>query len=243
MELFHRKYGIIPACDVSTLKELEELVEQTHSLDFIVGYKIGMQLVLVYGIKRVLKAIRSHTELPVIYDHQKFGTDIPDICGGPILGILKNAGLAGIIAFPQSGIQTLRSLVEGCKDVGLTCIVGGEMTHKGYLAADGGYICDDGPRRMYSDAAKLGIEYFVIPGTKLESMRSYSIELQKLIGDPRFLFPGIGRGQGGDIAAAFSAVSPLKGYAIVGRGIYGESDKTMAARRLWETATASLKLA
>jgi len=241
MGLFHKEYGVIPACDVAKLKELQELVKQTHKLDFIVGYKIGMQLVITYGITRVLRVIRSYTTLPVIYDHQKFGTDIPDICGGPILGTLKNAGVAGIIAFPQSGIETLRALVEGCKKTGLTCIIGGEMTHKGYLVAEGGYISDDGPRRMYIDAAKLGVEYFVIPGTRLQSMKSYSTELQNSVPDPKFLFPGIGKGQGGDIVAAFSAISPFKGFAIVGRGIYAERDKTEAAKRLWEGVTSSLK--
>jgi len=241
MELFHKKHGIVPACDVTTLKELKQLVEGTHKLDFIVGYKIGMQLVIAYGIKRVLDAIGEYTDLPVIYDHQKFGTDIPDICGGPILNILKNAGVRGLIAFPQSGIETLRSTIQGCRDNGLTCIIGGEMTHKGYLASEGGYICDDGPERIYYDAAKLSAEYFVIPGTKLESLNKYSNKLREVVPDPKFLFPGIGKGQGGDILSAFSAVSPSKSYAIVGRGIYAESDKTEAACRLWEGVSSSFR--
>lgn len=241
MGFFPKEYGIIPACDVSKLSELQALVAQTYNLEFIVGYKIGMQLVVNYGVRRVLRAIRSYTRLPVIYDHQKFGTDIPDICGGEILRTLKDAGVSGIIVFPQSGIETLRAIIKGCKENELTCMVGGEMTHKGYLVTEGGYITEDGPRRMYIDAAKFGVEHFVIPGTKLESVKSYSIELQKLVSDPTFLFPGIGKGQGGDIEAAFSAVSPFKSFAIVGRGIYAEKDKAGAARKLWEDVATLLK--
>lgn len=242
MGLFTKSYGIIPACDVNRLSELKTLVNETCSLDFIVGYKIGMQLVVNYGIRRVLGTVRSLTGLPIVYDHQKFGTDIPEICSGEILRTLKDAGVSGIIVFPQSGIETLRAIVDGCKTTGLTCIVGGEMTHKGYLVSDGGYIADDGPRRMYTDAAKLGVDHFVIPGTRLQSMRSYRIGLQELVSDPKFLFPGIGKGQGGDIVDAFSAVSPFKSYAIVGRGIYTEKDRTEAAKRLWGSVATFARL-
>lgn len=242
MALFARSYGIIPACDVSRLSELKVLVNETRSLDFVVGYKIGMQLVVNHGIRRVLGTIQSLTGLPVIYDHQKFGTDIPEICGGVILRTLKDAGVSGVIVFPQSGIETLRAIVDGCKTNGLTCIVGGEMTHKGYLVAQGGYISDDGPRRMYADAAELGVDHFVVPGTSLQSMKSYSIGLRQFVSDPKFLFPGIGKGQGGDIVDAFSTVSPFKSYAIVGRGIYADKQKAEAAKRLWESVVTSLRL-
>lgn len=242
MELFTKNYGIIPACDVSQLSELKVLVNETCSLDFVVGYKIGMQLVINHGIRRVLGTIQRLTGLPVVYDHQKFGTDIPEICGGPILTTLKDAGVSGIIVFPQSGIETLRATVDACKANGLTCIAGGEMTHKGYLVAQGGYISDDGPQRMYADAAKAGVDHFVVPGTSLQSMKDYSSALRQLVTDPKFLFPGIGKGQGGDIVDAFAAVSPFKSYAIVGRGIYAERDKAEAAKRLWQRVGISLPL-
>jgi len=234
MSLFASRYGIIIACDISDGNELSTLVEMTQDLAFIQGYKIGMDLVVPHGIYKVTEIIRQYTDLPIIYDHQKFGTDIPEICGGKVLEVLKSAGINGVIAFPQSGIKTLQAIVKRCKELALTPVIGGEMTHGGYIVSEGGYIADDAPERIYMDAAKLGVEYFVIPGTKLESMKKYCTELKRYIPEPKFLFPGIGKGQGGDIVAAFSAVQPYESYAIVGRGIYAETNKREAAKVLWD---------
>ncbi len=235
MELFTSKYGVIPACDVSSLPALEKLVKSTYDLSFIQGYKIGMELVIRHGVENVTAELRNHTSLPIIYDHQKFGTDIPDICSGRILEHLKMAGVDAIIIFPQAGVETLEATVRACEALELVPIVGGEMTHHGYLAEEGGYITDDGPERMYRDAARFGVLHFVVPGTRLESMKKYRSQLEDIVEEPKFLFPGIGRGQGGDIVAAFTAVEPLSAYAIVGRGIYAEEDSREAATRLWNS--------
>lgn len=234
MKLFNSKYGIIVACDIDQLSDLENLIKATHDMDFIQGYKIGMDLVVPHGIFKVTGVIKKYTNLPIIYDHQKFGTDIPEICGGKVLEVLKNAGVNGVIAFPQSGIRTLEAIVIKCKELALTPIIGGEMTHVGYVVSEGGYIADYAPEKIYMDAARLGVEYFVIPGTKLDKMRIYCSKLKEVILEPKFLFPGIGRGQGGDIVAAFGAVHPYESYAIVGRGIYAEKNRKEAANILWD---------
>lgn len=233
MGLFLDRYGIVPACDVDSLPALQKLVTSTCDLSFIQGYKIGMELVIRHGIEKVTCTLRNHTSLPIIYDHQKFGTDIPDICSGRILDHLKIAGVDAIIIFPQAGVETLNATVTACKALDLVPIVGGEMTHRGYLAEEGGYITSDGPERMYRDAATFGVLHFVVPGTRLESMKRYRSQLHNVVDEPKFLFPGIGKGQGGDIVAAFTAVEPLSAYAIVGRGIYAEEDSRGAAEALW----------
>lgn len=240
MGLFHMKYGIIPACDVDNLDELEELVIDTCKLEFIVGYKIGMELVWDYGGSSVISVIRRHSSLPIIYDHQKFGTDIPDIHGGRILSKFKRDKVDALIIFPESGIETLKAVVKGCKEMQILPIVGGEMTHKGYLTIEGGYISDESPERMYMDAATLGVEHFVIPGTRITSMEKYKKMLINIGIQPSLLFPGIGRGQGGDILEAFLASSPCPSYAIVGRGIYAQSDKKLASINLWNTVRSKL---
>lgn len=243
--IFKSKYGIIPACDVKRLDELEKLIEATCNIDGIVGYKVGAILGLKYSLPTVVEKIRFYTDLPIIYDHQKFGTDIPDICGGDMLEVLKDAGIKIVIIFPQSGPETLKvtligsddpklkETVKGCYNFGLIPIVGGEMTHNRYLVNEGGYIANDAPERMYLDAAKLGVEYFVVPGTKTDKMKKYSSLLSKMLDEPKFLFPGIGREyQGGDIIEAFNAVKPFPSYAIVGRAIYAAKDIKLAAERL-----------
>jgi len=234
MRIFNLKYGIIPACDLKTIDDLEKLVEFTCNIEGIVGYKIGAILGLKYSLKTIVDRISSHTDLPIIYDHQKLGTDIPEICGVDMLEVCKDAGVDAVIIFPQSGYETLKSTVEGCVKLDLVPIVGGEMTHKNYLVKDGGYIANNAPKRMYLDAAKLGVEYFVIPGTKVDKMKEYRLLLEKII-KPKFLFPGIGKEyQGGDILKAFEAVSSLSSYAIVGRAIYAAKNIREAAKRLCE---------
>lgn len=245
--MFKSKYGIIPACDVKQLEDLGKLVESTCTLEGIVGYKVGAILGLKYGLPTVVEKIKFYTDLPIIYDHQKFGTDIPAICGGDMLEVLKDAGINIVIIFPQAGPDTLKAAivgsdnpklkdtVKGCYNFGLSPIVGGEMTHNKYIASEGGYLTDDAPERMYLDAAELGVEYFVVPGTKVEKMVKYRSLLSEVSKYPNFLFPGIGRDyQGGDIIEAFNAVKPFSSYAIVGRAIYAADDMRKAAERLCE---------
>ena len=249
MELFHSKHGIVIACDVKSLDRLKELVGMTCDVDGVVGYKIGAILGLRYGLSEVVKRMSLQTDLPVIYDHQKLGTDIPEISGGEILEICKEAGIKAVIVFPEAGPETLKSAilgsddpklketVKGCFRQGLVPLVGGEMTHKKYLVSEGGYISDDAPERIYVDAAKFGVEHFIIPGTKIDKMRKYRKVLENIV-KPQFLFPGIGKDyQGGDIKAAFEAVHPHNSYAIVGREIYMAEEPKSAARRLSEIAT------
>lgn len=238
--MFSKRHGIIPACDVESLESLNSLIKETCLLDFIVGYKIGMKMLALEGAKRVVNEIRSLTNLPIIYDHQKYGTDIPDLSGGDILESFKDAGLDGLIIFPFAGIKTLQATVEGCKRANLFPIVGGEMTHSGFLVSEGGYIADSSPAKIYRDAAHLGVDTFVVPGTKIDKIKEYAGLIGGIIPNPRLMFPGIGKGQGGDIAEAFKAASPYKCSAIVGRGIYAAKDMSAAATALWESASSVL---
>ena len=234
MGLFNKRQGIIPACDVESLDSLKELVRNTSDLPFIQGFKIGVILIFSYGIDEVVESIREYSPLPLIYDHQKFGTDIPSICGGVILEKMKKAGVDGLIIFPHAGIETLKSTVKGCLNNGLVPLVGGEMTHRGYVVKEGGYLEDNAPVRIYKDAVKYGVEHFIIPGTKIDLMRKYVNILEKLTKSPKFLFPGVGSGQGGNIKQVFTAAEPHDRYAIIGRGIYGASEKREASIKLWE---------
>ena len=237
---FHIKHGIIPACDVSDLDALISLVKQTCSLKFIQGYKLGIEIVVPDGVKRVVQEIRRITDLPLIYDHQKYGNDIPDVSGGNFLARIKEAGIDALIIFPFAGINTLKATIEACKRLDLLPIVGGEMTHPGFLASEGGYLADDAPTRIYKDAARHGVDTFVVPGNKVEKIKHYVGLIRETLPNPAFVFPGIGKGQGGDIAEAFEASKPCVSSAIVGRGIYAAEDIREAASILWEKASSVL---
>lgn len=232
--MFPIRFGLIPACDVSSLSKLQMLIEATSSLPFIAGYKIGTPLSIPHGLKSVSEVIRRYSDLPIIYDHQKYGSDIPAICARASLQAIIKSRIDGLIIFPHAGIETLQRTVNACFKAAITPIIGGDMTHKGYLARDGGYIADDAPTRIYQDAAKLGVDHYVIPGTKPQMIPKYRGVIEASIEDPIFLFPGVGKGQGGDIRVIFDTLQPHSAFAIVGRGIYSEADPTKAAINLWQ---------
>ena len=79
MVLIKRERSVIPACDFSDLNLFEKIVKETTDIEAIGGYKIGFRLGYRYGIPTVVKAARKHSKKPIIFDHQKAGTDIPDL--------------------------------------------------------------------------------------------------------------------------------------------------------------------
>jgi orotidine-5'-phosphate decarboxylase len=234
--LFDLDHGVIPACDVNTLQELESIVKNTCSIDGIVGYKVGFSLALTYGLSQLNDAVKQYTNLPIIYDHQKAGTDIPQM-GKQFAKVCKKGGVTGVIIFPQAGPVTEKEFIIALKENNLVPIVGGEMTHTGYLYGENGFLRDDAPLDMYRVGAQEGAEYFVVPGNRIGKIRTYRILLSNIIKYPRFCFPGIGR-QGGDIKRAFEATGNYPAYAIIGSGIYKQSNMKEAARTYCKEALA-----
>ncbi|MBI2597571.1 MAG: hypothetical protein HYW50_00055 [Candidatus Diapherotrites archaeon] len=68
-EIIKRNKSIIPACDLQTFSELEDLVEATFDIEEVGGYKIGFSLALRYGLSKAVSTIREYTSKPIIYDH------------------------------------------------------------------------------------------------------------------------------------------------------------------------------
>ncbi len=225
--MFGLKHGVIVSCDVKTIEELRNLVRETCSVKGVVGYKIGFILGLNFGLRNVVLEIKDIAGMPVIYDHQKAGTDIPQM-GTEFAAVMKQAGADSAIIFPQAGPKTQEAFIKALIEHGIVPMVGGEMSHEGYLAKDGGYMSDDAPQRMYTNGSDAGAEFFVVPGNKPDSIKKYSELLSK--GNPKFCMPGIGR-QGGGIEAAFRACSGFPAYAIVGASIYKAAGINAAAKQ------------
>lgn len=217
--------SVIPACDVSSLSELEKLVDATCDVKGIGAYKIGFGLALRYGLPKVCETIRARTKLPIIYDHQKAATDIPET-GELFAKACKDGGVDAIILFPQAGPVTEKAWIEACKKTGLGVIVGGEMTHPQYKKSDGGWLDDEGIVQIYKIAKEAGIKDFVVPGNKPERIKFY----RQLLGDVVFYSPGL-VAQGGEITESAKAAGN-KWHAIVGRGIYGAKDMNAATKEL-----------
>jgi orotidine-5'-phosphate decarboxylase len=228
-KLLFDKPGVIVACDVESLEALEQLVIKTCPVPGIIGYKLGFSLAML-GLKEAVAIIREYcADKLVIYDHQKAGTDIPDT-GALFARMLAQAGVDAAILFPMAGPVTEGKWIGALREAGIVPVVGGAMTHQGYLSEEGGFIAFDAPMRIYSIAARCGVRNFIVPGNKLESVAKYVSLLDELIGEGKYTASAPGFiAQGGKIAD-FAQRVRIWG-AIVGRAIYGAKDINEAA---WE---------
>ena len=231
-QIIKAERSIIPSCDCGFGKYMQ-ILEATCDLEGIGAYKIGFSLGLrgglMGGLEEVVKEVRLSqisNELPdnklkpVIYDHQKGGTDIPDTAK-EFASIMKECGIAAAIIFPFTGPTTLKAYVTELRDAGVEPIVGGEMTHNGFLDYNGGYMSYFSVVNIYRDAANLGVTNFVVPGTKPDRIKFYRemLEHEHPELEPTFFSPGLGAAQGGSISEA-SKVAGKRWHAIVGREIY-----------------------
>ena len=223
MPIIKQKKSIIPSCDVDSLEKLDKLVKSTCNVKGIGAYKIGFELVIPFGMEKVVKIIRKYTKLPIIYDHQKAGTDIPDMG----LKFMKACKLAdAVILFPQAGPATETAWIKAGQKSNINVIIGGEMTHESYLKKDSGFIDDNAPKRIYEIAASMGVADFVIPGNKPEKSIEYANLIKSKIKSPVFYSPGLIT-QGGSISDLAKKLDSW--HAIIGRAIYGAGDMKKAA--------------
>lgn len=220
MSIIKRNRSIVIACD-GPVEVYEKILKETADIDAVGGYKLGFYLALEHGLPRLVETARKYTNKPLIYDHQKAGTDIPDT-GNKFAEVCKNSGVDAVILFPQAGPETERAWITAAKMRGLGVIVGGLMTHKAYVKSDGGYIDDGAILRMYESAADQGVGEFVVPGNKPEHIAEIRMVLEERGVEPVFYAPGF-VAQGGSITDAARAAGE-KWHAIVGRAVYESKD-------------------
>jgi orotidine-5'-phosphate decarboxylase len=230
--------SIIPSADVKSIEHFERLVEATGDVPGIGGYKVGLELAIPYGLTEVVARAREHTGLPIIYDHQKAGNDIPDM-GKNYAGAIKRAGVESVILFPFTGPKTELEWIKACQGEGLNVMVGGHMTHPQFLESQGGSISDSAPARIYRLAAENGVTDFVVPGNQAAYVAQYRQLLESILGKDGFTLyaPGF-VSQGGDVTET-GRVAGENWHAIVGRGIYGAEDMHQAATELTEKLLAT----
>jgi orotidine-5'-phosphate decarboxylase len=217
--------SIAIAADVQSLPDLVRLVSATKNCAAVSAVKVGFTLALRYGLQAVVATIKSETTVPIIYDHQKAGTDIPQM-GRPFATACREAGVDGIIIFPHAGPRTLEAFVSAALESDLNAIAGLMMTHSGYLASDGGYLVDAAPSLICEAALRLGVTHFVLPGTNPAVVRHFSTGPFR-DGCFTLWMPGIGA-QGGSLAEAFEAAKPNRAVGIIGSAIYASADPQRA---------------
>ena len=216
----------IPALDTPDLDQALGLVAAVDSVPGVYGYKLGFALGLTHGLGAVTRAIREVSSKPLVYDHQKAGTDIPDTA--PLFArVMSGAGVDEVIVFPQAGPASLAGFVTALQAEGRKVIVGGIMTHERYLASEGGYLSDEGMTGVYRLAADLGVRAFVVPLTKPERARAVAEALGPA-GEWEFYSPGMGA-QGGKLEF-FTSLK--RHYVIVGRSLLQSADPGAYLARL-----------
>lgn len=216
-----REKSIIIACDVDDLEKLMEIISNSYDLDFVGGYKIGLGLALKYGLPRVVSTIRKVSEKPIIYDHQKGGTDVLHTAK-LFSKVLKDSNVDYAIIFPFSGPSVERTWIEELNSQGITPIVGGIMTLPDLLASAGGFLKDEAPLEIYRIAAEMKVRDFVLPGNNPNLLISYKKYIDCIVENPVYYLPGIGA-QGGDLRFC-SKIMGKNWHAIIGRSIYERKD-------------------
>lgn len=242
--------SIIPACDVS-FDEYGDIVKSTADIEKVGAYKVGVSFLDV-GLKVVVN-IAKDTGKPIIYDHQKAGTDIHESTPDKFMDSMVRAGVGAVILFPQAGPITEYEWIKSAQDRNLGVIVGGEMTHPRYLQGDfsegkkknyteifkelgierrlTGFIREFAPEDMYEIAARMDVTNFVVPGNKPDKIRLYKLLIEECgIAEPVFYSPGL-VAQGGEIGIGAKAAGK-RFHGIVGRGITKAEDIRQAALEL-----------
>jgi len=221
--------SIIPACDVANKEEFEKIIIETCDIPGIGAYKVGLELTILFGLKILVEIARRHTDLPIIYDHQKGGTDIPDL-GTKFAKSCAATGVDAVILFPFGGSVTEREWIKACQSEGLKTIVGGHMTQKNFLASEDGFIADNAPERIYEVAMESGIRDFVVPGNKQDLVVKYRRLFENEGINFSLYAPGF-IAQGGSITDC-GKVAGENWHAIVGTAIYKAQNMREAARIL-----------
>jgi len=232
---WERDYGLVLAADVSSLEELKRTVEVCAEFPEVVAIKIGCTLALRYGLPAAVSTIKQMSTFHILYDHQKAATDIPQM-GQSFMEACRDSGVQTVILFPQAGPRTLEGFVSAAFKSGLKPTVGLVMTHPGYLASDGGFILDEAPERIASAAIRMGVDSFVLPGTRPDVIKHYSTGVLATIPRASIMMPGIGS-QGGDLVAACTAAKPHGRFPIVGSAIYKAANPKEAVRQFAKLLT------
>ncbi|MED1489500.1 orotidine 5'-phosphate decarboxylase / HUMPS family protein [Bacillus smithii] len=231
---FRTQNGIIPALDLESFDAIRRVVEETCEVEGVVGYKLGIAGALRLGLNHAVRAIREITDLPILYDHQKAGLDIPDMAK-KFCAICQEAGVDALVLFPLAGPTAVEEFIKHTQRNGLCPIVGGDFPMDEYKVSGGGFVADDGPSRIMELAVNLGVRHFIVPSTNLSGVQKVSEFLSARVHNPTLFMTGIGT-MGGRIRDAFAAAGRSSCYAIVGRAVYANENPKEAAKMLGSEA-------
>ncbi len=234
---FRAQHGIIVALDADSVEACKRTIEVTTSIHGVVGYKLGMTMVLRMGLAESVRQLRSITDLPLLYDHQKAGPDVFDMAA-KFAGLCAEAKVDGLILFPTAGPRSVDAFVGETLKRGMLPLVGGDLPFPDYNVSGGGYVADDALDHIIARAIDVGASHFVIPGNTPDKLRHHAAWVREKLKAPVFVVPGIGPlgGKIGDLVRAAPGCSVL---GVVGRAVYAANDPAAAARALADEAQAA----
>jgi len=228
-------HGILSALDLEAIDDMCRLAERIGRVDGVIGFKLGLTAVLRLGLAGAVKQLRQATDLPLIYDHQKAGADVPDMAA-KFAAVCRAAAVDGLILFPIVGPRAVREFVGSALKNELLAAVGGDLPLPDYTMAGGGFIADDALEQIFALALEVGATSFVVPANQPAKVERHAAALKAKLERPSLFLPGIGP-LGGSISETFGAAPGCNLYAVVGRAIYGAADPLEAAKRLADEAT------
>jgi orotidine-5'-phosphate decarboxylase len=211
MKIFENVPSIIPSLDVD-LVAMKNILEEIGGLrKEIGGLKIGSLLVWRYGLNRVVEDVKTKSTVPIIFDAQKAGTDIPAIVEQQV-ELVAEAGVDAFIASPfGGGGNTLEAFISRSFKCEITPIVLLEMTHP--MANE--YLIEDVGKKILLKSLELGVENFVAPANNPERVKLYKDLASDMSKKIKIFSPGVGPQGGGPD----SAVKAGTDFVIVGRSI------------------------
>lgn len=232
---FRTRHGIIVALDADSVEACRRTVDLTTRVEGVVGYKLGMTTALRLGLAEAVRLLRAHTDLPLLYDHQKAGPDVFDMAA-KFTALAAESGVDGLILFPVAGPRAVDGFVGEALKRGILPLVGGDLPFPDYNVSGGGYVADDALERIIDRALAIGADHFVVPGNTPAKLAHHAARLKGR--NPVFVVPGIGP-LGGRLADLVPAAQGASVYGVVGRAVYGAPDQAAAARALVDEAMAA----
>jgi orotidine-5'-phosphate decarboxylase len=225
--------GIVPALDIDSHEHLERVVRETSKREGVAGYKLGLTSVLRFGLQESVRRLRDLTDLPILYDHQKAGPDMPDMAK-KYTAMCREADVDGLILFPVAGPTAVDGFVGEAVRAGLIPVVGGEIPVPDYGVSGGGYMLDDALDRILVRAVHNKADHFVLPAHDPVKIDRWSKWIAGNVASPLVMLTGFGS-LGGSIETSFAAASTCKRrFIIVGRLITGSKAPGDAAAKLYE---------
>ncbi len=229
---FQGTMGIVPALDIESPDRFDLVVKATSGVEGVAGYKLGLTSVLRYGLKESMRRLRDLTDLPVLYDHQKAGPDMPDMAK-KFTALCAEAEVDGLILFPVAGPTAVDGFVIEALNAGIAPVVGGEIPVADYGVSGGGYLIDDALDRILERAVADKADHFVLPARDIAKVTRWSNWIAAHVEAPVVFLTGFGS-LGGTMEGAFAAAKACpRRFAIVGRLITEAADPAAAAATLY----------